>query len=239
MPGGAYSALSGMQSRLESLDRIAADLANIGTAGYKTERNTRFAAERDFSAMLESAVDVTSGGTRTDLKPGAITSTGRSLDVAIDGSDGFFAIETGGGVRYTRSGNFTRRPDGVLATVDGEPVLDPQHKRIRLGTGTLRIDADGSIASDDAPVGKIQLWKIDEKDLIRESGSRFRVAPNMKPAVSDAVLVPGSLEQANVSMVDRMAMLTEVSRSFEALQKGISVLMNDIDARAISELGKR
>jgi hypothetical protein len=40
-------------------------------------------------------------------------------------------------------------------------------------------------------------------------------------------------------MVDRMAMLTEVSRSFEALQKGISVLMNDIDARAISELGKR
>jgi len=36
-----------------------------------------------------------------------------------------------------------------------------------------------------------------------------------------------------------MASLTEVTRTFEALQKGISVLMNDIDARAISELGRR
>ena len=33
--------------------------------------------------------------------------------------------------------------------------------------------------------------------------------------------------------------MTEVARSFEALQKGISVLMNDIDGRAISELGRR
>ena len=40
-------------------------------------------------------------------------------------------------------------------------------------------------------------------------------------------------------MVDRMVALTEVSRSFEALQRGVSVLMNDIDGRAISELGRR
>ena len=54
------------------------------------------------------------------------------------------------------------------------------------------------------------------------------------------VLAVGSaLEQSNVSMVERMAQMTEVARSFEALQKGISVLMNDIDGRAISELGRR
>ena len=35
-----------------------------------------------------------------------------------------------------------------------------------------------------------------------------------------------------------MAVMTEVSRSFEALQKGISVLMNEIDGRAISEFGQ-
>ena len=40
-------------------------------------------------------------------------------------------------------------------------------------------------------------------------------------------------------MADRMTTLVEVSRSFEALQRGISVLMNDIDARAVTELGKR
>jgi flagellar basal body rod protein FlgG len=53
------------------------------------------------------------------------------------------------------------------------------------------------------------------------------------------VVVPNSLEQANVSTIDRMAMLTEVSRSFEALQKGVSIIMNDLDGRAIQELGKR
>jgi len=36
-----------------------------------------------------------------------------------------------------------------------------------------------------------------------------------------------------------MASLTEVSRTFEALQRGVTILMNDIDGRAISELGRR
>jgi len=238
MPGGAYSALSGMQSRLESLDRIAVDLANISTAGYKTERTTRFAAERDFSAMLESAVDVSAGGTRTSWQKGTIANTGRNLDAAIDG-DGLFAVQTPYGVRYTRSGNFTRRQDGVLSTVDGNPVLDAQNKPIKLGTGALAIEPDGTVRSGEVPSGKIHLWKVNEDDLIREGGAQFRVAPGVKPTASTAVLVPNSLEQANVSLVDRMAMLTEVTRSFEALQKGVSVLMNDLDGRAITELGKR
>ena len=38
MPGGSYSALSGMRARLDELDRLAADLANVSTAGYKVER---------------------------------------------------------------------------------------------------------------------------------------------------------------------------------------------------------
>jgi flagellar basal body rod protein FlgG len=54
-----------------------------------------------------------------------------------------------------------------------------------------------------------------------------------------ARVVGGSLEQANVSMVDRMASLTDVQRTFEALQRGVSVLLNDIDGRAIVELGRR
>ena len=64
-------------------------------------------------------------------------------------------------------------------------------------------------------------------------------AAGLTPRPSDAPLVPQSLEQANVSMADRMTSIVDISRSFEALQKGISVLMNDIDSRAISELGRR
>ena len=38
MPGGIYSALSGMQVRMQDLDRVASDLANVSTSGYKAER---------------------------------------------------------------------------------------------------------------------------------------------------------------------------------------------------------
>ena len=73
MPGGAYSALSGMQTRLEELDRLAADLANIGTSGYKTERAAKSSAEREaFAAALDSAVDVVSDGTKIDFRGGTL-----------------------------------------------------------------------------------------------------------------------------------------------------------------------
>ena len=91
MPGGAYSALSAMRIRLDDLDRLAADLANVETAGYKTERTSTEAAERGVSTALDAAIDVTRGGGKTDFRPGTVTSTGRDLDVAIEGQ-GFFEI---------------------------------------------------------------------------------------------------------------------------------------------------
>jgi hypothetical protein len=33
--------------------------------------------------------------------------------------------------------------------------------------------------------------------------------------------------------------MTQIARSFEALNRGISVLMNDLDGRVISELGRK
>ena len=40
MAGGYYTALSGMRTRMDALDRLAADIANSSTAGYKTERTS-------------------------------------------------------------------------------------------------------------------------------------------------------------------------------------------------------
>ena len=121
MPGGVYSALSGMRLRLDDLDRIAADLANTETAGYKTERTSTETAPRAFQTALDAAIDATRGGYKVDFRPGTMNGTGRELDVAIDGR-GFFEIETPAGLRYTRGGNFVRDTDGRLTTADG-PAL--------------------------------------------------------------------------------------------------------------------
>lgn len=240
MSGGAYSALSGMRARLEDLDRLASDLANVGTSGYKTERGATVAAERpSFGAALDAAIDVTGGGARVDFRPGTIGATGRDLDAAIEGP-GFFVLKTPAGERYTRSGSFVRRADGVLALSDGSAVMGVAGE-IKVGKGAIAIGADGTIRVDEVTAGQLKVVTFaEERDVQRESGVRFKaIAGAAPPVAATARIVGGSLEQANVSMVDRMASLTDLQRGFEALQKGVSVLMNDIDGRAISELGRR
>ena len=240
MPGGGYSALSGMQQRLGDLDRVAADLANIGTAGYKAERAASNTAERpSFGALLDSAIDVVSGPTKTDFRPGMIVQTGRDLDVAIEG-DGFFVVETPAGERYTRGGAFTRGPDGVLMTGDGYKVLGDAGE-IRLPQGQVSIGEDGTVRVGAALAGTLRVVTFESpaNELIRETGARFRAADGASPYDADVSVVAGALEQSNVSAVERMAQLTELSRAFEGLQKGVGTVLNELDARAIMELGRK
>jgi flagellar basal-body rod protein FlgF len=240
MAGGAYTALSGLRARMEQLDRVAADLANVNTAGYKAERVTTVVAERpDFSRALQSAIDVTPGPGQLDMRNGPLATTGRDLDFALEGS-GFFQIETPRGVRYTRNGQFERKADGTLVTSDGMPVLG-QKGPIRLATGAITVDADGTVRTGGTPAGKLEVVDFgDYTGLRREEHGRFAVAGGAQPqAASGTTVRNASLEQSNASVVDRMVQLTEVRRAFEGLQRGLTVLMNDIDGRAITELGRR
>jgi flagellar basal-body rod protein FlgF len=240
MAGGAYVALSGLRARADHLDRLASDIANAGTSGYKAERGTTTAAERPaFDRLLQSAIDVAPGPERYDFRNGSIAATGRDLDVALEGP-GFFVVQTDAGPRYTRNGHFERAADGTLVTEDGQAVMG-ENGPIKLGTGALKIGEDGTIRSGAAVAGKLQVVEFDETaSLGREGNSRFRAGDAVKTAAAKNTAVRGgALEKSNVSMVERIAELTEVTRTFEALQKGVSMLMNDIDGRAITELGKK
>lgn len=239
MAGGYYAALSGMRTRLEVLDRLASDIANSGTAGYKSERAATLEAKRQqFGAELQSAIDVVGGRTELDLRPGVATPTGRNLDVAVDGN-GFFEIETTSGPRYTRNGRFNRRADGVLATADGEAVMG-ESGPIKLGTGPVEVDADGTVRHEGASVGRLRIVEFARgAALTRETALRVRNDGVQPTVVERPMIRAGALEQSNVSIVDRLAELTTASRTFEALQRSLSVLMNDVDSRAITELGRK
>lgn len=240
MAGGIYAALSGLQSRTDRLDRLAADIANVGTTGYKSERNTNAAVERpSFSTLLDSAVDVVSAPAVPNFRAGASAPTGRDLDMALEGN-GFFSIQTPNGVRYTRNGHFTRSTDGTLTTNDGNAVLG-EDGPIKLAVGPVEVAADGTISVAGVTAGRASIVTFDDPSrLAREDGVRFRAPAGMTatPAAT-AVVRTGTLEQSNVSLPECMSQLAEVSRSFEALQRGMSTLLNEIDGRAIAELGRR
>lgn len=242
MAGGAYTALSGLRTRMEQLDRLASDIANAKTAGYKSERVTSHTAERPtFGTVLQSAIDVTPGPGRLDFRPGTMERTGRDLDLAIEGR-GFFVIDTPEGPRYTRNGNFTRQANGTLTTADGLAVQGDKGALRITAEGPLSVEADGTVRAGAQNVGRVRVVDFASYDrLEREELGRFRApaTETVQTADEGVVVRSGLLESSNVSVADRMVAMTDLARSFEALQKGLSVLMNEIDGRVATELGRR
>ncbi|BCS33521.1 flagellar basal-body rod protein FlgF [Luteitalea sp. TBR-22] len=242
MAGGTYAALSGLQTRMEQLDRLAADIANAKTAGYKSERVTTNAAERpSFGKALQAAIDVTPGPGHLDFRPGSMEKTGRDLDFAIEGK-GFFVVDTPQGARYTRNGNFQLAADGTVTTADGHPVQTANGplKVARGASGPVSVSDDGTVSVGTQTVGKFRVVDFgDYSELQREELGRFRAPASAQPTDADVSVRSGVLEASNVSVVDRMVALTEVARGFEALQRGLNILSTELDGRAITELGRR
>ena len=240
MSGSQYIALSGLRARADDLDRIAADIANLGTSGYKGERQSRAVAERSsFDRSLETAIDTTFGGRRMDARDGALAATGRSLDLALDG-DGFFVVSTPGGDRYTRNGHFTLDAERRLVTEEGFAVKGTGGPLTVSDDGEVRVDADGTVWAGASRAGQLELAAFGDPGLMtREQGSLLGSGGQAPAAATKTAVHAGSLEQSNVSVSDRLAELTTVTRGFEALQKALSVLMNEIDGRAIEALGRR
>jgi flagellar basal body rod protein FlgG len=75
--------------------------------------------------------------------------------------------------------------------------------------------------------------------LAREGSTRFNAGAATPTATATPRVERGALEKSNVSVVDRIAEMTANSRTFEALQRGMGLIMNDIDGKAITELGRR
>lgn len=92
-----------------------------------------------------------------DYQQGALESTGNTFDLAIVG-DGFFAVQTPNGVRYTRNGAFFKNNAGYLQDIRGNNLLDMQGNPIRIPSNVANsrvvITADGSVT---VPGNQVQL----------------------------------------------------------------------------------
>jgi flagellar basal-body rod protein FlgF len=96
------------------------------------------------------------------------------------------------------------------------------------------------VSSEGAVVGQLKVVEFaDPRTLMRE-GPYLVGAANQTPTPSAGSEVRSkALERSNVSVVDRIAELATVTRNFETMQRALSTLSNDVDLRAITELGRR
>ena len=115
------TALSGINAAQSDLDVISNNIANANTTGFKGSR-AEFADVFAVTGLNLSATAVGSGVRLAEVAQqftqGDIETTGNSLDMAIDG-DGFFVVNTGNGLAYTRAGDFQESNDGTVQTPDG------------------------------------------------------------------------------------------------------------------------
>lgn len=129
-----YSGISGIKSFQTKLDVIGNNIANVNTYGFKKGRVTfkdtmnqmisgASAATQDRGGSNPMQVGLgTTISTIDTIQTGAsLQTTGRSLDVGIDG-DGYFVVRQGATMLYTRAGNFYLDDNGTLVNAEGLKV---------------------------------------------------------------------------------------------------------------------
>lgn len=224
MDRGLYIAASGMLAEQIRQDQIANDLANASTPGYKGDRT----AQRSFGDLLlansKSGAVVGPQSTAvqvdeivTDFTPRPARDTGEPLDFAITG-EGFFAVQTAQGVRYTRNGQFALDPQGRLVTAQGDPVLDRNGRPI--------VAADGKV--DPRRLGVVALTGPRKEGDSLVSGTPAGAATG---TVRSGALESSGADAAR-SMVDMIASM----RAFEAGQKVIQAIDETL-GQAVSKVG--
>jgi flagellar basal-body rod protein FlgF len=250
MDSGFYAAYTGLLSRTQALDTAANNLANSATGGFRAEKDFFRGVMVDNlgGSSSDSQVGGTVnsygvlGGSALDFSQGQTTATGNPLDLALEG-DGFFALQTPRGLRYTREGGFTRSALGVLQSSQGEPVLDTLQQPIVIPTGDISIAANGTVsvatAAGSTIVGQVGIFSFADKSVLMANGTnRFSAPDGTVPVAGAATIRQGAIEGSNEDAVQGTMQLVLVQRQAELMQKALSVFYQDFDKTAAEELGK-
>ncbi|HTR48893.1 MAG TPA: flagellar basal-body rod protein FlgF [Verrucomicrobiae bacterium] len=242
MDSGFYSAFTGLAARMQSLDVVANNLANVNTAGYKGQKEfyQSFAASLQNSRLtpLNQAVNDFGllGGARIDFSAGSLDTTGNDTDMAIDGA-GFFVVKTKAGAeRFTRNGNFTLNTKRQLVDSQGN-LVQGDDGAIQLPAGKLTVSTDGTVSVDGAIVSKMKMVDFAPgTQLVPEGNTDFTAPPNTaKPALA-AQLRQGMLEASNSNPVMGAVSLIDLQRNAEMMQRALSIFNSDFNQTAVQEL---
>lgn len=178
-----------------------------------------------------------------DYSQGALESTGNTFDLAIAG-DGFFTIQTPQGIRYTRSGAFTRNQNGVLQDIRGYNLLDRAGNQItipaNIPNSRITVSPDGSIFTNGEaqPLAQIQVVQFDNRlALQKEGNSLFGAVNNAQPQQATGEVMQGMLERSNVEIVREMVELIHNHRLYEANSKAVTTQDTMLDT-AVNQIGR-
>jgi len=262
MQAGMFSGLFAALTTEHRMNFIANNLANVNTRGYKREtlsfKDTMptFAFDEIREPILNlkstplfpepmNAARVRIAVSNTDFSQGAMQYTGNDLDVAINGDNAFFRVNTPTGQYLTRNGAFVLSGDGILMTPQGYTVQGAGGViGIPPGTRHVQISGDGQVLADGNVIDQLTLVSVNNpQNLEKMGGNLFRPRDGVQVVEGNAYdagarVEQGFTESANVEVVSEMVNMIEVQRQFEAYQK-VMQTSDTLDRAANEKVGRR
>ncbi|HRO14826.1 MAG TPA: flagellar hook-basal body complex protein [Paracoccus sp. (in: a-proteobacteria)] len=214
MDNAIYAALTRQAGLMREMRVVANNMANAATPGFRREGVV-------FSEYMTPLGDrgtlsmANARGREVDLSPAALSQTGGTFDLALEG-EGFFMVETPQGNRLTRAGGFTPSAEGELVNAGGHRLLDEGGAAIAVPPGArgIGVAPDGTISADGQPVGRVGVFAQPDPARLRHEGGTLFSADGAEP-LSDATVRQGFLEESNVNPVLEIARMIEVQRAYE------------------------
>ncbi len=248
-----YSGVSGMKNHQIRMDTIGNNVANVNTTGFKSAR-CNFQDLLSQTLRSPSAPTGTTGGVNpgqvglgmtvagiaNNMEQGGMQTTGRTLDLAIQGN-GFFVIHknAGGDAYYTREGIFYMDADGYLVNSNGYYVCDDGGNEIQLSAtpetvGYISISDTGMITVDGVDLVTLGLATFPNvtgmlragQNLYQESGASG--IPDVQPpgtvgtGVANSRINSGYLEMSNVDLTDEFVNMITTQRGYQANARTIT-----------------
>jgi flagellar basal-body rod protein FlgF len=242
MENPIYIALSRQDALRRQMDVVANNLANMTTPAYKNQRMmfleylakpaTTGGASGDKVSMVQDYAVL------RNTAAGAITATNNPLDVALHGN-GYMAVETRDGQRYTRSGHLQLDLDRQIVNANGLPVMDEQDRPMTVpqNSGAITITADGIVSTEQGQIGKIKLVRFEREQFMKELGGGLFATDEPEQPATDLKVVQGSVEESNVQSVVEMTQMIDISRQYATNQKLIDA-EHERQRNAITKLSR-
>lgn len=219
-----------MVAQKDALDVIANNLANVGTNGFKRD----CVAVSTFRGILAECQAAEVAVVCPDASQGPLQSTGRPLDLAIEG-DGYFCAQTPDGVRYTRNGAFQISQNRDIVTSSGHLVMG-RKGAINVGNSAqVEVTSDGRVFKDGAEADQLRVVTLPEDSLVKSGDSLFDstgAAREGEPQIRS-----GFLEKSNVSVVSEMIAMISATRHYEACAKALSA-QDEMLGQAVNKLAQ-
>jgi flagellar basal-body rod protein FlgF len=214
-------ALSRLAVQQRAMEVVAGNLANTSTPGYRAERMVfaDWLTSQPSSALPAGDRKLAFTQVRAtyrDQSEGSITTTGNPLDLALSGN-GFFTVQTANGTRLTRAGRFSLQGDGSITDESGNPLLDTNGQPMRISPADtmLTVKGDGSLSSENGPLGQIAVVAPNDPNRITAEGGRLFRADVPTTPVTQPKVIQGALEESNVQAITEVTRMITAERDFQ------------------------